>query len=98
MGRACWHTNSPHLLACTDLPHLDLRVLPASVGAHASPSGGFLLFTTVEPDMEVGCAETVGGAVYVEPPGSERFIRVYDRLLKSALLPAASAEFIRATG
>jgi hypothetical protein len=87
-----------HLLNCATLPHLDLRVLPASVGAHASPSGGFLLFTTAEPDLEVGYAETVGGAVYVEPPDSEQFIRVYDRLLHSALGPAESVEFIRAIG
>ncbi|MGH3978945.1 MAG: DUF5753 domain-containing protein [Pseudonocardiaceae bacterium] len=87
-----------HLLACTELPHLDLRVLPASLGAHASLRGGFLVFTTAEPDLEVGYAETVGGAVYVEPPDSERFIRVYDRLLDSTLGPAESAELISAIG
>ena len=85
-----------HLLACAELPHLDLRVLPANVGAHASPSGYFLVFTIVEPDMNVGFAETVGGAVYVEPPDSERFVRVYNRLLNSALGPAESAEFVAA--
>jgi transcriptional regulator with XRE-family HTH domain len=84
-----------HLLACAELPRLDLRVLPASVGAHASPSGGFLIFSIAEPDMEVGYDETVGGAVYVEPPDSERFVRVYDRLLDSALGAAESTELIR---
>ncbi|MGH3694406.1 MAG: helix-turn-helix domain-containing protein [Pseudonocardiaceae bacterium] len=87
-----------HLLATADLPQVDLRVLPASIGAHASPSGGFLVFTIAEPDLEVGYAETVGGAVYVEPPDSERFVRVYDRLLDSALGPAESAQLIRAIG
>jgi transcriptional regulator with XRE-family HTH domain len=85
-----------HLLACAELPHLDLRVLPASLGTHASLSGGFLVFSTAEPDLEVGYAETMGGAVYVEPPDSERFVRVYDRLLDSALWPAESTEFVRA--
>ena len=85
-----------HLLTCTELPHLDLRVLPASLGAHASPSGKFMVFTTAEPDMEVGYAETVGGAVYVEPPDSERFVRVYDRLLNTALGLAESVELIAA--
>jgi hypothetical protein len=85
-----------HLLACTELSHLDLQVLPASVGAHASPTGKFMIFTTSEPDLEVGYAETVGGAVYVEPPDSEWFVRVYDRLLDSALGPAESAELIAA--
>jgi len=85
-----------HLLACAELSHLDLQVLPASVGAHASPTGMFMIFTTSEPDLEVGYAETVGGAVYVEPPDSEWFVRVYDRLLDSALGPAESAELIAA--
>ena len=84
------------MLTCTELPHLDLRVLPASLGAHASPSGGFLVFSTAEPDLEVGYAETVGGAIYVEPLDSERFVRVYDRLWNNALGSAESAEFIAA--
>ncbi|MGH3514138.1 MAG: DUF397 domain-containing protein, partial [Pseudonocardiaceae bacterium] len=61
-----------HLLATVELPHVDLRVLPASIGAHAGHSGYFLVFTIAEPDMDVGFAETVGGAVYVEPPDSWR--------------------------
>jgi hypothetical protein len=36
----------------------------------------------------------VGGAVYVEPPDSERFVRVYDQLLNTALGLAESAEHI----
>jgi transcriptional regulator with XRE-family HTH domain len=87
-----------HLLAAADLPHVDLRVLPASIGAHAGHSGYFLVFALAEPNMDVGFAETVGGAVYVEPPDSERFVRVYDRLLESALEPAESVQLIRAIG
>jgi hypothetical protein len=87
-----------HLLATAELPQMDLRVLPASVGAHACPSGYFLVFSIAEPDLDVGFAETLGGAVYVEPPDSERFVRVYDRLLNSALGPAESAKLIRAIG
>jgi transcriptional regulator with XRE-family HTH domain len=84
-----------HLLACVELPHVQLRVLPSGIGAHASPNGSFQVITTAEPDCDVGYAETVGGAVYVEPPGSERFIRVYDRLLDCALGPAESVERVR---
>jgi transcriptional regulator with XRE-family HTH domain len=87
-----------HLLATAELPQVDLRVLPASVGAHAGSNGHFLVFTIAEPDLDVGYAETLGGAVYVEPPDSERFVRVYDSLLKSALEPAESAKLIRAIG
>ncbi len=87
-----------HLLATAELPQVDLRVLPASLGAHASPNGNFLVFTIAEPDLDVGYTETLGGAVYVEPPDSERFVRVYDRLLNSALEPAESAKLIRTIG
>ena len=87
-----------HLLTTAELPHVDLRVLPASIGAHAGPSGYFLVFTIAEPDLDVGFAETLGGAVYVEPPDSERFVRVYNRLLNSTLGPAESAQLIRTIG
>jgi transcriptional regulator with XRE-family HTH domain len=87
-----------HLLDIATLPHVDLRVLPESIGAHASLSGGFRVFTTAEPDLEVGYAETIGGAVYAEPPASERFVRVYNRLLNGALGPAESAKLICALG
>ena len=78
-----------HLLGCMELPQLDLRVLPVSLGAHASLRGGFWVFTIAEPDLEVGYAETAGGAVYVEPPDSEWLVRVYDQLLDSALEPGS---------
>ncbi|MGH3931692.1 MAG: helix-turn-helix domain-containing protein [Pseudonocardiaceae bacterium] len=87
-----------HLVNCAELPHLDLRVLPASIGTHASPSGAFVVFSIAEPDMDVGYAETVGGGVYVEPPHSERLVQVYARLLDSALGPAESVELISAIG
>ncbi|MGH3753293.1 MAG: helix-turn-helix domain-containing protein [Pseudonocardiaceae bacterium] len=83
------------LLVCAELAHVQLRVLPSGIGAHASPRGSFQVVTTTEPDFDVGYAETVGGAVYVEPPDSERFIRVYDRLLGCALGPAESVERVR---
>jgi transcriptional regulator with XRE-family HTH domain len=87
-----------HLLAAAELPQVDLRVLPASVGAHACLSGDFLVFTIAELDLDVGYTDTTGGGVYVEPPDSERFVRVYDRLLDSALGPPESAKLIRAIG
>ncbi|MGH3864665.1 MAG: helix-turn-helix domain-containing protein [Pseudonocardiaceae bacterium] len=87
-----------HLLTTAELPQVDLRVLPANLGAHAGPSGYFLVFTIAEPDLDVGYVETLGGAIYVEPPNSERFVRVYNRLLNSALGPAESAKLIRAIG
>jgi transcriptional regulator with XRE-family HTH domain len=86
-----------HLLTCAELPHVDIRVLPANLGAPPSASS-FQIFTTAEPDLDIGYTETLGGAVYVEPPDSARFIRVYNRLLDSALGPVESVKLIRAIG
>ncbi|MDQ2880683.1 MAG: helix-turn-helix domain-containing protein [Actinomycetota bacterium] len=97
-GSGVMRSQLAHLLACSKLPHVDLRVLPARVGAHASTSGDFLVFTTAEPDLEIGYTDTLAGGVYVEPPGSERFVRVYDHLLDSALEPAESAKVISSIG
>jgi transcriptional regulator with XRE-family HTH domain len=84
-----------HLLTCAELPHVDIRVLPANDGVPLSP-GGFTIITVAEPDLDIGIGESLGGAVYVEPPTSARFVRVYHRLLDSALGPAESAKLIRA--
>ena len=61
-------------------------------------SGYFLVFSIAEPEMDVGYAETLGGAIYVEPPDSERFLRIYDCLLDSALGLTESTELIRTIG
>jgi transcriptional regulator with XRE-family HTH domain len=96
-GPAVMDHQLTHLLACAELPHVEIRVLPATVGVPPSPSS-FHIFTIAEPDLDIGLAETLGGAVYVEPPDSARFVRVYARLLDSALGPAESAKLIRAIG
>lgn len=84
-----------HLLTCAELPHVDIRVLPANDGVPLSPHS-FTVITLTEPDLDIGLADSLGGTVYVEPPTSARFVRVYDRLLDSVLGPAESAKLIRA--
>jgi transcriptional regulator with XRE-family HTH domain len=96
-GPATMADQLSHLLACAELPHVDIRVLPANLQVPLSP-GGFTIYTIAEPDLDIGVADSLGGAVYVEPPDSARFVQVYDRLLDSALGPAESAKLIRAIG
>lgn len=59
-----------HLLRSSELRSVDLRVLPNAAGAHAGHVGQFVMFGLTEPQMEVGYAETLGGAVYVARCGS----------------------------
>ncbi|GII79196.1 hypothetical protein Sru01_41780 [Sphaerisporangium rufum] len=47
-----------------------------------------------EPLPEVGYAETPKGAIYVEAPDSQRFVRTYDELRSRTLDPEQSARII----
>jgi transcriptional regulator with XRE-family HTH domain len=94
-GPAVMDHQLTHLLTCAELPHVEIRVLPANDGVPLSPSG-FTIITIAEPDLDIGVADSLGGVVYVEPPTSARFVRVYHRLLDSALGPAESVKLIRA--
>jgi transcriptional regulator with XRE-family HTH domain len=85
-----------HLSECAQRPNIEIRVLPFKAGAHASPAGAFKVFTMVEPYPDVAYTETLGGAIYVETPGAERFVQTYDRLQRATLTPEESAERISA--
>ncbi|WP_433528268.1 helix-turn-helix domain-containing protein [Micromonospora sp. CA-263727] len=85
-----------HLSECAHRPNIEIRVLPFKAGAHASPAGAFKVFTMVEPYPDVAYTETLGGAIYVETPGAERFAQTYDRLQRVTLTPEESAERISA--
>ncbi|MEV4243738.1 Scr1 family TA system antitoxin-like transcriptional regulator [Streptosporangium canum] len=61
-----------HRAGCAAGPNIELRVLPFSAGAHASPTGAFRIFTMEKPFPEVGYVETPKGAIYVESPDTQR--------------------------
>jgi len=52
------------------------------------------IFTLEEPFPEVGYAETPKGAIYIESPDAQRFVRTYDELRELALTPEESAVLI----
>ena len=85
-----------HLAECATRPNMEIRVLPFSAGAHASPTGAFKLFTVEGPFPQVAHAETPQGAVYIESPDCDRLVRAYDCLRELALEPRESAELISA--
>jgi hypothetical protein len=85
-----------HLLAAAERPCVELRVLPFSAGAHASPMGSFNVFGMEEPYPEVAYVETLKGALYIEPPDTAPILKRYDWLREASLDREASAEFISA--
>jgi transcriptional regulator with XRE-family HTH domain len=65
--------------------HIEILVIPASVGAHASPDGTFDVFVMPEPYEDVGYVQSPAGDVCIEATAVERLHTRYDRLRQSAL-------------
>jgi hypothetical protein len=95
-GSECLAAQLGELAEYAARPNIEIRVLPFSAGAHASPTGAFRIFTMEKPFPEVGYAETPKGAIYVESPDTQRFARTYDELRELTLVPEESAELISA--
>lgn len=93
-GRECMSAQIRHLSEQAKKPNIEVRVLPFSAGAHASPTGAFRVFTMEEPLPSVGYVETPTGAIYVESPETERLTLTYDKLREAALSPDESAHLI----
>ncbi|MGW0590405.1 helix-turn-helix domain-containing protein [Streptosporangium sp. NPDC002607] len=96
-GAGCLSAQLRHLAGRIAEPNVEIRVLPFSAGAHASPTGAFRIFSMEKPFPEIGYAETPKGAIYVESPDTQRFMQTYDELRELALTPEESAELISMT-
>ncbi|GAA1821555.1 helix-turn-helix transcriptional regulator [Actinomadura chokoriensis] len=83
-----------HLVQCTTRPTVDIRVLPFRAGTPASTYGTFTIFKLPEPFPEVAYTETMAGAVYAEPPQSDRFAQAYVEHERLALGPTESTALI----
>ncbi|ACY99295.1 MULTISPECIES: helix-turn-helix domain-containing protein [Thermomonospora] len=85
-----------HLIEYAARPTVDIRVLPFRAGTPAGTYGTFDIFTLPDSFPEVAYTETLAGAIYIESPDTERFIRAYDGHESLALGPADSIELISA--
>lgn len=84
------------LLEAGQRSNIEIRVLPYSTGAHASPDGGFTLLQLEDPFPLIAYTVGVGGGVYLEAQEAERIDVLYNRLRESCLTPEESAELIAA--
>lgn len=83
------------LLGLAEAGTVEIRVLPFAVGAHGGQQGAFQIFELPDPFPQVGYAETISGATYIESEGAViEFVRAYDRLRKAALPADKSAALI----
>lgn len=85
-----------HLADRAARPNIEFRVLPFESGAHASPAGHFNIVTLTDPYPEVVFVESSAGALYLEPPKTERFVGKYDQLCSAALDAEQSVDRVTA--
>jgi transcriptional regulator with XRE-family HTH domain len=96
-GTAAMRTQLDHLISVAAKPNIEIMVLPAAAGAHASPDGAFAIFEMPEPYPDVGYLETAAGEVCVEAADVERLATAYDLLRGMALAHQDALAFIRKT-
>lgn len=83
-----------HLLQHAATPTTDIRVLPLRAGTATGTYGTFTIFKLPAPFPEVAYTETMAGAIYTEPPASDRFTKTYVGHERQALGQAESTDFI----
>jgi hypothetical protein len=85
------------LLAVTDRPNVEIRVLPLRSGAHAGLEDSFLLYEMPDPYPDVAYVDSLAGTVYVEEDAAvDRFRQAYAQLSVIALNGKESAALIEA--
>jgi transcriptional regulator with XRE-family HTH domain len=84
------------LLEVSELPTVDLHVLPFSAGAHAAMGASFTLLRLPTPySVRIAYLQTLVGAEYLEQEGQVEACRLtFERLLGAALRTAQTAELI----
>ncbi|MBB6039864.1 helix-turn-helix domain-containing protein [Phytomonospora endophytica] len=83
-----------YLVQMSERPNIEIRILPFSVGMHASLTGGFEILRLEDPYPEACLLTVPGGDVCVEGDMVDTLAQTYDRVLKASLGPEASRELI----
>lgn len=83
-----------HLRTMAGWPNIEILILPATAGAHASPNGSFDVFRMRRPYPYTGCISTAAGSLVVEGEKAEKLVGTYDRLRCAALENGAVQRFL----
>ncbi|MFB9249399.1 helix-turn-helix domain-containing protein [Sphaerisporangium melleum] len=94
-GHTVLQAQLEHLLVLAEQSHIEIRVLPFSSGAHASPEGAFRIFEMPEPYPEVAYMDTPAGGIYVESAEVGRFMLKLEHIREATLEPLEARKFIR---
>src|SRR5699024_5256290 len=83
-----------HLIESVEQPHIEIRILPFTAGAHASPGGPFTLLKMSDPFPEVAHVESPAGSIYLETDAVDGLIDTYDWLHEHSLNNEDSTAFL----
>src|SRR6266567_675224 len=80
------------LAETSELPNVQVQVLPSSAGAHGAMVGAFEILGFPDPiDPDVVYLENMASALFLEDPGDiSRYVQVFDYLRAAALSPQAT--------
>lgn len=85
-----------HITGLSELPHVNVQVLPFSAGVHPAMDGGFRILgfpEAADPDMVY--LENQAGSLYLEEePEIDRYARMFSHLIAKALDPEESRRMI----
>ncbi|MFI7640214.1 helix-turn-helix domain-containing protein [Nonomuraea sp. NPDC049400] len=95
-GPEIMHGQLGQLTKYASTPHVEIRVLPLTAGAHASPDGAFRIFQLPQPYPAVAYVPTPAGSIYVEGEAANRLKLKYDRIRRDSLSAKDSLELIAA--
>ncbi|MGI5206362.1 helix-turn-helix domain-containing protein [Spirillospora sp. CA-108201] len=76
---ATMHAQLAHLLEVGELPHVSIRVLDRSAGAHIGLNGSFTLLTVDDQDIAFADAPE-RGRLMIDPADVQTFAAMYDRI------------------
>jgi transcriptional regulator with XRE-family HTH domain len=95
-GAAVHHAQLQHLLEQAENPRVELRVIPASVGAHAALDGGFTILRLPIPNDPglVYLEDKLRGHYYEDPESVAQFSAIMDRLRRSSMNTTESSVMI----
>lgn len=85
-----------HIAETTEYPHVSLRVLPFSVGAHTGLDGSFMILEFERAKSVVHLEHKLSGGFLEEPDQVELFRHQADRLEESALSGGKSTDLVAA--
>ncbi|WP_190816986.1 helix-turn-helix domain-containing protein [Saccharopolyspora pogona] len=86
-----------HLIKCSKLDHIELRIVPFSAGSHPAMLGSFVMMQFPEEDAPAFVyVEHERGAIYQEDPGDiDRYTVIVAELDRLSLSPDDSREMLK---